>query len=185
MPYYKIKIHLKLTIDTGSLILIYNGCAKNSAILPLLPKFVINHYFFLKLKLPDLVPSIKLIETFPVSIFDNQNYSINQKNRVDKFYGNMIQNLRIVEESELDMAKTLESVCKDMDFLSQTDSDNSIACEIMKIFIECYMIKNTAGKHNHQSTIDCDRLIQIENVMAFFSFSPKQRYIIAISNSNS
>ncbi len=47
-------------IDTSSLILIYNGVYKNSAILPLLPKFVINHYFFLKLKLPDLVPSINV-----------------------------------------------------------------------------------------------------------------------------
>lgn len=134
--------------------------------MPLLPKFVINHYFFLKLKLPDLVPSIKLIETFPVSIFDNKNSSINKKNRVDKFYENMIEKLRLVEESELDMAKTLEFVCKDMEFLSQTDSDNSIACEIMKIFIECYMIKDTKrhDKQQIQSTIDCDKLIQIENV---------------------
>lgn len=127
----------------------------------------------MKLKLPDLVPSIKLIETFPVSIFDNKNYSINKKNRVDKFYENMIENLRLVERSELDMAKTLEFVCKDMEFLSQTDSDNSIACEIMKIFIECYMIKDTKRHENQQiqSTIDCDKLIQIENVNLLFQLS--------------
>merc|ERR1712150_13714 len=152
---------------TGSLILIFNGCAKNSAILPMLPKFVINHYFFLKLKLPDLVPTIKLIDTFPISIIEDQNYSINKKNRIEEFFANMIQNLNINDKTDNTSGNTkkiLESLSNDMDFLSNTDPETAVACEIMKLFIECFFIRNT-NENGYRSTIDCDKLIQIEKAL--------------------
>jgi integrator complex subunit 4 len=44
----------------SSLIMIFNGLKENSSILPLLPYYILNHYFYLKLKLPDLIPSISV-----------------------------------------------------------------------------------------------------------------------------
>ena len=71
------------------------------------------------------------------------------------------------------MKKILESLGTDMEFLSHTDPDTAVACEIMKLFIECYFMKNTSEK-GYRSTIDCDKLIQIEKVgdllnLTFFS----------------
>jgi hypothetical protein len=45
---------------TSSLILLFNAVNENSTLLPMLPRYVISHYYFLKLKLPDLVPTIKV-----------------------------------------------------------------------------------------------------------------------------
>jgi len=64
------------------------------------------------------------------------------------------------------MQKILDSLSNDMIYLSETDPTTSIACEIMKVFIECYMVKNEINYINRfQSSIDCDRLIQIEKAL--------------------
>lgn len=109
----------------------------------------------------------KLIDTFPISIIENQNCSLNKKTRIEKFFCNIIDNLKITSEhadnTSNGMRKILESVSNDMVYMSETDPDTSVACKIMKIFIECYMLKNTS-ESKYQSTIDCDKLIQIEKV---------------------
>lgn len=113
------------------------------------------------------MPTINLIDTFPISITDDQNYSANKKKRIDEFFCNIIQNLNISDKADSssgNMKKILESLGTDMEFLSHTDPDTAVACEIMKLFIECYFMKNTSEK-GYRSTIDCDKLIQIEKAI--------------------
>lgn len=62
------------------------------------------------------------------------------------------------------MSKILESITDDLIYLSETDPTTAVPCEIMKIFIQCYLIKNIQGESFH-STIDCNKLIQIEKAL--------------------
>jgi len=97
-------------------------------------------------------------------------YSSNKKNRIQKFFQNIIENLKITSEhadnTSNGMKKILDSLSNDMVYLSETDPTTSTACEIMKTFIECYMVKYEISYNNKfQSSIDCDRLIQIEKAL--------------------
>ena len=61
--------------------------------------------------------------------------------------------------------KILESLSHDMIYLSEIDASTSVACEIMKTFIDCYLIIKKNNQNRLQSTIDCNRLIQIEEAL--------------------
>ena len=61
--------------------------------------------------------------------------------------------------------KILESVREDILYLSELkDSSLSVACEIMKGFIDCYLIIKKKELNNSQAKIDNHKLIQIEEV---------------------
>ena len=59
----------------------------------------------------------------------------------------------------------LESIGKDMVYLSEINPSTSVACEIMKTFVDCYLIIKKNESNKYQSTIDCNKLIQIEEVI--------------------
>ncbi len=61
--------------------------------------------------------------------------------------------------------KILESVREDISYLSELrDSSLAVACEIMKGFIDCYLIIKKKELNNSQIKIDNHKLIQIEEV---------------------
>lgn len=51
-----------------------------------------------------------------------------------------------------------------MVYLSEIDPSTSVACEIMKTFVDCYLIIKKNEINKYQSTIDCNKLVQIEEV---------------------
>jgi len=66
---------------------------------------------------------------------------------------------------EENSVKILESVREDILYLSELkDSSLSVACEIMKGFIDCYLIIKKKELNSSQSKIDNHKLIQIEEV---------------------
>jgi hypothetical protein len=66
---------------------------------------------------------------------------------------------------EENSVKILESVREDILYLSELkDSSLSVACEIMKGFIDCYLIIKKKELNSTQSKIDNHKLIQIEEV---------------------
>jgi integrator complex subunit 4 len=175
----------------SSLILIYNAVNENSAILALLPKYIINHYFFLKLKLPELVPNINIIENAPLtqSLIDEKNSKIQEiKNFFFEAKTNFKISVSLNQYQEENSLKILESVRSDILYLSElNDSSLSVACEIMKGFIDCYLIiKRKELNTNSKIKIDNHKLIQIEEaifksiklLMTFTGYSQKEKVIL-------
>ena len=97
---------------------------------------------------------------------------ITDKNkRIERFFLNTINNLKISNHSNNSIESTLtllESIGKDMVYLSDIDPSTSVACEIMKTFVDCYLIIKKAESDRYQSSIDCNKLIQIEEVSYLF-----------------
>ena len=92
--------------DISCLILIFNGAKVDPTIVSLLPKYVVNHYFYLKLKIPDCVPTIQVNRksclyiytyTFFFKVFCNLipvlfRWSISMMTSVEMIYLKMIKN---------------------------------------------------------------------------------------------
>lgn len=164
---------------TSSLILLFNAVNQNSTLLPMLPRYVINHYFFLKLKIPDLIPQIKLIEDSANSVNNlvgfNPNSSVSAFQSIEQFFTKTKQNLKLVNsitksnvnEKLYETVLTIfESINSDILYLSRIDSSFSVACDIMKQFMECYLtVKKLESKWFMKNKSDYYRLIQIEQAL--------------------
>ncbi|CAF0882956.1 unnamed protein product [Brachionus calyciflorus] len=177
----------------STLIMILNSVNQNSAIIPLLPKYIFNHYFYIKLKLPNLIPSIKLIENYSNSInilkpielvIDEENKenmteeTVKSDEMISFFLKtksslkNLSQNTDMATDGRL--VKLYESFSNDLSHLSEMDLQEgqqniSIICEIMKLYLECFLIvkkQNMKGESNESGDkIHYQRLIQIEQAL--------------------
>ncbi len=171
---------------SSSLILLFNAVNENSTLLPMLPKYVINHYFFLKLQLPDLIPNIKLIENSSNSIHslltieNKENLSKNRnaiyQNAIESFFERTKSNLKLIHslqqnnsinhaKNDCNTLKIYQAIKQDIVYLSELDSNLSIACDIMKQFLDSYLkVKKLDSKTSLSEKSDLMNLIQIEEV---------------------
>ena len=134
-----------------------NAVYQNSAIIPLLPKYIFNHYFYIKIKHPSLIPTIRFMENESncgENFFEscenkeNVNENIQQDEMVDFFLKtrsnlkNLSQNLGPHPSSLLGL---FESFSHDLEHLSEIDLTDdgigniSVISEIMKSYLDCYM----------------------------------------------
>ncbi len=120
--------------------------------------------------LKQILFSLKLIDNFPITLDSHliDNEIIEKNKRIERFFLNTINNLKISNHSNNSIESTitlLESIGKDMVYLSDIDPSTSVACEIMKTFVDCYLIIKKTESDRYQSSIDCNKLIQIEEVV--------------------
>ncbi len=111
-----------------------------------------------------------MIDNFPISLNDQllHNQVTDKNKRIERFFTNTINNLKISNHSNNSIESTinlLESIGNNMIYLSEIDPGTSVACEIMKIFVDCYLIIKKNEMNKYQSTLDCNKLIQIEEVI--------------------
>ncbi|RMZ93862.1 hypothetical protein BpHYR1_042712, partial [Brachionus plicatilis] len=165
---------------------------QNSAIIPLLPKYIFNHYFYIKLKHPNLIPTILFIENESVcgkkilESSENKENSLEslQQDEMISFFlktrsnlKNLSQNLGPCPSSLLGL---LESFSHDLEHLSEIDLTDegigniSVICEIMKSYLDCYMTILKVSTESCSSGINTvangeklhnQKLIQIEQAL--------------------
>ena len=113
---------------------------------------------------------LKLIDNFPTSsdnLYENQNRFIDTTRQAGRFFSSTVDGLKISNHLNSTMESTLrilESLCRDMLYLSEIDANTAIACEIMKTYVVCFLIVKKNEISKCQSSIDCNKLIQIEEV---------------------
>lgn len=95
----------------------------------------------------------KLIDNFPITLKSHllENEITDKNKRIERFFLNTINNLKISNHSNNSIESTLtllESIGKDMVYLSEIDPSTAVACEIMKTFVDCYLIikKNESNR---------------------------------------
>jgi hypothetical protein len=126
-----------------------------------------NHYFFLKLKVPEMIPNIKLIEDYPTTIA-NKKDSDHRLEEIKRFFieskSNMKMSIKLNDMGNESTIKILEAIGNDLDYLSQIESNLAVTCEIMKGFIDCFLIIKKKVFNN--SNTDNQKLIQIEEAIS-------------------
>ncbi len=98
---------------------------------------------------------------------------MDKNEQIKILFSNTINNLKITSFSNSSIEnriKLLELLGEDMVYLSEIDPITSVACEIMKTYIDCFIIIKKNELKKYQSTIDCNKLIQIEEVDFDFFF---------------
>ena len=94
----------------------------------------------------------------------------NKVQEIENFFTKAKKNLKIsvlLKDFGENSVKILESVKVDIIYLSEINSNLSSACEIMKEFIDCYLIIKKNESKNTQLKIDNNKLLQIEEVCQF------------------
>lgn len=137
--------------------MIMNAVNQNSAIIPLLPNYIFNHYFYIKIKHPNLIPTIRFIENEQTSGKNMLQSSENKENTSDSiqqdemisFFLKTRSNLKSLSQNlgpcPSSLISLFQSFSHDLEHLSQidlTDDDIgniSVICEIMKSYLECFM----------------------------------------------
>ena len=158
----------------------------------MLPKYVIDHYFYLRAKEPDIVPSIEFIDdNFNSSEFllANQTLDINS-NEVTEFFQSLIKNLKLANEIDNDEYKLnlYKSIINDLNHLSQIEQDYSASCEIMYSFIKCLIIIKEQEQQNDINLVKLDEVSDFPQPTAlsppstwyFYLFLPAYKIIISI-----
>ncbi len=141
--------------------MIFNGAKVDPTIISLLPKYAVNHYFYLKSKVPDCVPTIKVflqifflvkwIEFYFVCYLKyldddsniNDNVESDQKqNKANDFYRNILENLEQAEHiaEESIRLKLYSDNSNNLDHLARIEPEFSPSCEIMYTYIKCLLI---------------------------------------------
>ena len=121
-------------------------------------------------------PNSQAIESLE-SFFLKTKSNLNQVNMLNSTNGPLNENI----------IKIFESINQDISFLSELDSSLSVACEIMKQFMDCFLIaKKLAAKKNLKEKSDYHRLIQIEDalltsiklIVLYKGYSSKEKIIL-------
>jgi hypothetical protein len=134
-----------------------------------------------------MIPNIKLIEDYPTTI-ENKKDSDYRLEEIRRFFieskSNMKTSIKLFDMGNESTIKILESIENDLDYLSQIESNLSVACEIMKGFIDCFLIIKKKVLNN--SNTDNQKLIQIEEAISlsikllvlYNGYNKKERLIL-------
>jgi hypothetical protein len=92
-----------------------------------------------------------------------------QSEEIEMFFlktKNSFKLINLAEDLNENKIKTYESLSQDIKYLSEIDSSISVACEIMKGFVDCCLIiKKKELLNNFKEKTDSQKLIQIEEVV--------------------
>jgi hypothetical protein len=115
---------------------------------------------------------IKLIENYPNSVnnlLEAQLSNCTRVEQLERFFVKTKNNLKLINltsDVSENTIKIYESLSQDILYLSLTDSNISVACEIMKSFIDCCLVIKKKELHCFREKTDSQKLIQIEEVYA-------------------
>lgn len=97
---------------------------------------------------------------------------------IERFFTKTKHSLKLVnlaEDLSENKIKTYELLSQDIKYLCEIDSSISVACEIMKDFVDCCLIikrkESGLNSFKEKCNTDTQRLIQIEEVFFFVSIS--------------
>lgn len=141
------------------LILIFNGAKENSTIISSMPKYVLDHYFYLKSKQPDLIPCLELIDD---DFYSNELLKINNvvmklnDTEITNFFHNLISQLKTTLSLGNDsQIRLYQSISQNLDHLAQIEPSLMASSEIVSQFIKCLLIiKQQSNNENSMNKIE-------------------------------